>query len=60
MVKKKKIDHRIKSYANKNNETLFMFQLYCGTDPLTGKKRRTTRRGFKTAFEADMELKRLS
>ncbi|MFM2490745.1 Arm DNA-binding domain-containing protein [Enterococcus avium] len=26
---------------------------------LTGKKKRTTRRGFKTAFEADMELKRL-
>lgn len=59
MAKKKKVDPRVKSYANKNNETLFMFQLYCGTDPLTGKKKRTTRRGFKTAFEADMELKRL-
>ncbi|WP_242328331.1 site-specific integrase [Enterococcus avium] len=59
MVKKKKIDHRIKPYANKKGETLYMFQVYCGINPLTGKKKRTTRRGFKTAFEADLELKRL-
>lgn len=59
MAKKKKVDPRVKSYKNRNDETLYMFQLYCGTDPLTGKKKRTTRRGFKTSFEADLELKRL-
>lgn len=59
MAKKKKADPRVKPYENRNKETLYMFQLYCGTDPLTGRKKRTTRRGFKTAFEADIELKRL-
>ncbi|MER2107655.1 MAG: Arm DNA-binding domain-containing protein [Solibacillus sp.] len=36
-----------------------MFQLYIGTDPLTGKVRKTTRRGFKTKKEAQLELARL-
>ncbi|EPH86943.1 site-specific recombinase, phage integrase family [Enterococcus faecalis 06-MB-DW-09] len=58
-TRKNKIDARVKSYLNKNNEQLYMFQLYLGTDPLTGKKKRTTRRGFKTAREADIALKRL-
>lgn len=57
--KRKKIDDRVKSYTTKNGDTRYMFQLYCGTDQLTGKKKRTTRRGFQTAFEADIELKRL-
>ncbi|CAM5198584.1 Integrase-like protein OS=Ureibacillus acetophenoni OX=614649 GN=SAMN05877842_10534 PE=4 SV=1 [Ureibacillus acetophenoni] len=42
----------IKSYKLKNNETRYMFQLYIGVDPLTGKEQSTTRRGFKTKKEA--------
>ncbi|EAF6236009.1 site-specific integrase [Listeria monocytogenes] len=57
--KKNNIDPRIKPYQSKSGEGLYMFQLYCGVDPLTGKKKRTTRRGFKTNYEADLELKRL-
>lgn len=36
-----------------------MFQLYISTDSLTGKVRKTTRRGFKTKKEAQLELARL-
>ena len=36
-----------------------MFQIYVGTDPLTGKQQRTTRRGFKTKREAELALARL-
>lgn len=36
-----------------------MFQIYVGTDPLTGKQQRTTRRGFKTKKEAELALARL-
>lgn len=56
---KRKIDTRIKSYTNKAGKELFQFQIYCGTDPLTGKKIRTRRRGFSSALEASIELKRL-
>lgn len=42
----------IKSYKLKNNETRYMFQLYIGVNPLTGKEQSTTRRGFKTKKEA--------
>ncbi len=42
----------IKSYKLKNNETRYMFQIYIGVDPLTGKEQSTTRRGFKTKKEA--------
>ncbi|TQR14758.1 site-specific integrase [Psychrobacillus soli] len=42
----------IKSYKLKNNETRYMFHLYVGVDPLTGKEQNTTRRGFKTSKEA--------
>lgn len=48
----------IKPYE-KNGKTFYMFQLYIGTDPLTGKVRKTTRRGFKTKKEAQLELARL-
>lgn len=41
----------IKPYE-KNGKTFYMFQLYIGIDPLTGKVRKTTRRGFKTKKEA--------
>lgn len=61
MVKmaKKKIDSRVKEYTNSKGEKKFMFQLYLGVDPLTGKKKRTTRRNFATALVADRALKRL-
>lgn len=42
----------IKKYTTKNRETRYLFQTYLGIDPLTGKERRTTRRGFKTIKEA--------
>lgn len=42
----------IKKYTTKNGETRYLFQAYLGIDPLTGKERRTTRRGFKTMKEA--------
>ena len=42
----------IKKYITKNGETRYLFQTYLGIDPLTGKERRTTRRGFKTIKEA--------
>ncbi|WP_449443148.1 Arm DNA-binding domain-containing protein [Ureibacillus acetophenoni] len=49
----------IKSYKLKNNETRYMFQLYIGVDPLTGKEQSTTRRGFKTKKEAKRCLNRI-
>ena len=42
----------IKKYTMKSGETRYLFQTYLGVDPLTGKERRTTRRGFKTIKEA--------
>lgn len=49
----------IKSYQLKNKEKRYMFQIYVGVDPLTGKEIRTTRRGFKTKKEASLALARL-
>ena len=42
----------IKSYTLKNNATRYMFRIYIGVDPLTGKVLSTTRRGFMTKKEA--------
>lgn len=42
----------IKKYTIQNGETRYLFQTYLGIDPITGKERRTTRRGFKTIKEA--------
>lgn len=42
----------IKKYTTKNGETRYLFQTYLGIDLVTGKERRTTRRGFKTMKEA--------
>lgn len=42
----------IKKYTTKRGEIRYLFQTYLGIDPLTGKERRTTRRGFKTMKEA--------
>jgi len=36
-----------------------MFNVYIGVDPMTGKEKRTTRRGFKTKKEAELTLARL-
>ncbi|EGP5087770.1 site-specific integrase [Enterococcus faecium] len=49
----------IKQYQKKNGEKAWYFKTYLGIDPLTGKKRYTTKRGFKTQKEAKIELSRL-
>ena len=49
----------IQKYTKKDGSKAYMFKAYLGTDPLTGKQRRTTRRGFKTIKEAKTELSRL-
>ena len=38
----------IKSYTKMDGKTYFVIKFYIGVDPLTGKARDTTRRGFKT------------
>ncbi|QPQ34419.1 site-specific integrase [Lysinibacillus sp. JNUCC-52] len=50
---------QIQPYKNKHGETLYMFQIYLGADELTGKQKRTTRRGFKTKKEAELALSRI-
>ena len=49
----------VQSYKNKHGETLYMFQVYLGSDELTGKQKRTTRRGFTTKREAELALSRI-
>lgn len=49
----------ITMYTKKNNEKCYMFKVYCGIDPLTGKEQYTTRRGFKTKKEANLALARI-
>lgn len=49
----------IKKYQDKDGNTRYQFQIYLGTDPLTGKKKTTRRRGFKTKKEAQIVLSRL-
>lgn len=49
----------ITSYSKKDGKVYYWFQIYLGTDPLTGKQRNTTRRGFKTKREAQLEYNRL-
>ncbi|CUS26831.1 hypothetical protein FC70_GL000193 [Paucilactobacillus oligofermentans DSM 15707 = LMG 22743] len=43
---------KIESYKYKNGNKYYKVQAYLGTDPLTNRRLRTTRRGFKTAKEA--------
>ena len=50
---------KIKKYTKKDGSKAYMFNLYLGTDPVTGKQRRTTRRGFRTIAEAKTALSRL-
>lgn len=49
----------IKKYTKKDGSTAYMFQMYLGMDPLTGKIRKTTKRGFKTQKEAKLAASRL-
>lgn len=49
----------IKKYTKKDGSTAYMFNAYLGIDPLTGKSKRTTRRGFRTQKEAKLALSRL-
>lgn len=46
----------IKKYTKKDGSTAYQFNAYLGVDPLTGKSKRTTRRGFKTQKEANLAL----
>jgi len=52
---KKKVSP-IKSYKLKNGELRYEFPAYLGVDPLTGKQKRTMKRGFKTRKEAELAL----
>lgn len=49
----------IEAYTLRNGEKRYRFQIYIGTDPLTGKEKRTTRSNFKTLKEAKLALARL-
>lgn len=44
----------IKEYTKKDGSQAYLIKVYLGIDPLTGKKRFTTRRGFRTQKEAKM------
>ncbi|MEK4713561.1 site-specific integrase [Sporosarcina sp. FSL K6-5500] len=57
MVKKKVSP--IKSYNLKNGDLRYKFPAYLGVDPLTGKQKRTLKRGFKTRKEAELALARI-
>lgn len=50
----------IKPYKKKDGKTYYMFKVYIGLDPLTGKPQYTTRRGFKSLQEAEMAYKRIN
>ncbi|WP_190323462.1 tyrosine-type recombinase/integrase [Rummeliibacillus sp. TYF-LIM-RU47] len=49
----------IKPYKLKNGDTRYMFKIYVGIDPLTGRQHSTTRRGFKKKREAELTYNRL-
>ena len=57
MVKKKVSP--IKCYALKNGDKRYEFPVYLGIDPLTGKQKRTLKRGFRTRKEAELALARI-
>lgn len=50
---------QIKKYTKKDGSTAYMFKKYLGVDPLTGKQKETTRRGFSSIKEAKLALLRL-
>ncbi|MEQ6856091.1 site-specific integrase [Lysinibacillus capsici] len=49
----------IELYKLKDGQKRYRFKVYVGVDPLTGKEKRTTRSGFKTKKEAELELARI-
>ncbi|WP_437401600.1 Arm DNA-binding domain-containing protein, partial [Melissococcus plutonius] len=49
----------IKKYIKKDGSSAWYFKAYLGIDPITGKKRYTTKRGFRTQKEAKIALARL-
>lgn len=53
------IDKRIKQYTLKDGTACYKFTVYLGKDPLTGEEKITTRRGFKSAKEANEALGKL-
>ena len=44
----------IKQYTKKDGSKAYLFVAYLGIDPVTGKEKRTTRRGFKSEREAKL------
>ena len=50
---------KIKKYTKKDGSTAYEFSVYLGVDESTGKKKRTTRRGFPSKKEAKLALARL-
>jgi len=58
LTTKKSNDKRISSYTKKDGTSAYMFHLYIGRDPLTGKQIQTTRRGFKDAKQAKLAMAR--
>lgn len=58
MMSKKKATP-IEKYSLSDGNVRYLFKIYLGIDPLTGKEMRTTRRGFKTQKEAELALARM-
>ncbi len=52
-------DKRIKQYTLSDGKKKFMFRLYAGIDPMTGKKVKITKKGFNSEREAYTALIRL-
>ena len=46
----------IQQYKKSDGTTAWLYKVYMGKDPLTGKEKRTTRRGFKTKKGSTLEL----
>lgn len=51
---------KIKEYRKNDGSVNYKFSVYIGTNPFTGKKERTTRRGFKSIKEAELALAQIS
>lgn len=49
----------IKPYYLKNGERCYLFKIYLGVNPLTGKPDYTTRRSFRTKKEAELAIARM-
>lgn len=49
----------INKYTLKDGSTRYQFQIHAGRDPMSGKRRVTRRRGFKTRDQARIEYNRL-